>query len=179
MKLLKKVDLDNKQKEILMEANFDLYLLLEAEEIQGDGEPHPDEPQADIGQGKQDDDQTQQGQEQEVQPDPEQIFQAELEGTEDKFIQFVLYDKLRELDSKLEILISTLNNNISIDSDVLLTSLEQFKQYVGVLNELIFSVSSNTIYNILGQIELELVEILNIYYQNMSTKGNINVVQSQ
>lgn len=150
--------LTDKQKQILEGTNLPLLLLLEAEEINSDDEPDASKDQEQPT----DQEQPEDGQE-EPEPTPEENLMFELEGTEDKFLQFVLYDKLSDLSSKITILQDNIKNDRNAESLDLIQKLNHYGQYLEVLNELIFSISTATVYKILGQIELELIDVLQIY----------------
>lgn len=150
--------LTDKQKQILEGTNLPLLLLLEAEEINSDDEPDASKDQEQPT----DQEQPEDGQE-EPEPTPEENLMFELEGTEDKFLQFVLYDKLSDLSSKITILQDNIKNDGNAESLDLIQKLNHYGQYLEVLNELIFSISTATVYKILGQIELELIDVLQIY----------------
>lgn len=157
---------------LLEEMNSNIILLLESELQQADDEPHPDD---ELGEDPNNPEQQAQvdpnAQPQvdengnPIQPEPshEEMFVYELEGAEDKFIQMILYNKLIELDNKIELLQLSVQDGIGVKSKYFYDRLNQYKQYVEVLNELIFSISTATIYKLVGQIELELVELLNEY----------------
>lgn len=162
--------LTDDQKQVLEECNLPLLLLLEAEEINSDDEPDASK-----------DDENQEGQEDQIpegedgeegpQPSEEDIFAYELEGTEDKFLQFTLYDKLTNLSSKIRILQDNIKNDSSAEYLQMVENLKHYSQYLDVLNELIFSISTSVVYKILGQIELELIDLLQVY--NASLEKNI------
>ncbi len=160
---------------LLEEMNSNIILLLESELQQADDEPHPDD---ELGEDTADDSQQEENPQDQTPPqniDPntghpippeptaEEVFMYELEGAEDKFIQMILYNKLIELDNKIELLQLSVQDGIGVKSKYFYDRLNQYKQYVEVLNELIFSISTATIYKLVGQIELELVELLNEY----------------
>ncbi len=163
------------QQKILEEMNYPLYLLLEGESRE---EMHSDDEVDESVNNDEEGEETQEaqpedGQEEvptdeegnEIQPEPteEEIFSYELQAAEDKFTQFVLYEKLIELDNKLEILQSNVQFK-NEEFDLLFSEkLDQYKQYVGVLNELIFTMSTSTVYNIVGQLELEIINLLEQY----------------
>ena len=68
-----------------------------------------------------------------------------------------------ELATKLELLQINVQDGVGVKSKYFYDKLTQYKQYVDVLNELIFSISTATIYKLVGQIELELIDLLNEY----------------
>ena len=96
-------------------------------------------------------------------PTAEEMFSYELEGAEDKVIQVILYNRLMELATKLELLQINVQDGVGVKSKYYYDKITQYKQYVDVLNELIFSISTSTIYKLVGQIELELIDLLNEY----------------
>ena len=172
--------LNNDQILLLEEMNSNLILFLEAELHQSDEEPDysSDEPtQQDAqNQANQDPNQQTQGQDPnqavdengnpipvEPEPSPQELFMYELEGAEDKVIQMILYNRLIELDNKVELLQLSVQDGVGVKSKYFYDRLNQYKQYIEVLNELIFSISTATIYKLVGQIQLELVELLNEY----------------
>ena len=155
---------------LLEEMNSNIILLLEAELQQADDEPHPDEVPAD---GSQQEENPQEAPPQNIDPNtgqpippeptPEEMFSYELEGAEDKVIQVILYNRLMELATKLELLQINVQDGVGVKSKYYYDKITQYKQYVDVLNELIFSISTSTIYKLVGQIELELIDLLNEY----------------
>ena len=175
--------LSDKQRKILEEANLPLLLLLEAEELNSDDEPdaskasdaiqnnqaasQADNDNANANAAAQDD---QDDQDDQDPPDEEKIFTYELEGTEDKFLQFTLYDKLSNLSGKIEILLDNIKNDTNAENLDLLANLEHYSQYLSVLNELIFSISTSVVYKLVGQIELELIDLLEVYNANLEKK---------
>ena len=163
--------LNDNQRRILEEVNLPLLLLLEAEELNSDDEPDAsrdqEQPEDNNDQPEDNNDQ----QEEQPQPTEEELFTYELEGTEDKFLQFTLYDKLTDIASKIDILQDNIKNDTSAENMDLLSNLDHYAQYIGVLNELIFTISTPVVYKLLGQIELELIDILEVY--NSSLEKNI------
>ena len=167
--------LNNDQILLLENMNMNIVMLLEAELQQADDEPHPDDidaqnaqdPNAQPAQDSQDASQQQNAQ---IDPNtgqpiptPEEQLAYELEGAEDKFIQMVLYERLMELDTKLELLQISVQDGVGVSAKYFYDKISQYKQYVEILNELIFSISTSTIYKLVGQIELELIDLLNEY----------------
>ena len=170
--------LSDKQRKILEEANLPLLLLLEAEELNSDDEPDASKA-SDAIQNNQSasqadttntNDAAQDDQDDQDPPDEEKIFTYELEGTEDKFLQFTLYDKLSNLSGKIEILLDNIKNDTNAENLDLLANLEHYSQYLSVLNELIFSISTSVVYKLVGQIELELIDLLEVYNANLEKK---------
>ena len=167
----------NEDQILLLETmNSNIVLLLESELQQADDEPHPDdnpdqEQDPNIQSEQEQDPNAQQIDPQTGQPIPveppepstEELFTYELAGAEDKFIQIILYNKLMELATKLELLQINVQDGVGVKSKYFYDKLTQYKQYVDVLNELIFSISTATIYKLVGQIELELIDLLNEY----------------
>ena len=150
--------LTENQKMILENSNLSLAILLEAEELNSD-----DETDASVSEEQDQGPVDEEGNPIPPEPSEEEIYNFEMEGTEDKFLQFVLYDKLVEFAGKIDILKDTIQNDSKIDNLEILQSLEHYAQYLKVLNELIFSISTSVIYKLLGQIELELIDLLGDY----------------
>jgi len=173
--------LTDDQKLLIEETNLPLFLLIEAEELNSDDEndasveseeevaAQQPEVNADGVPGGVDEE----GNQLPPPPTEEEIFNAEMEGSEDKFIQFVLYDKLSDLSSKITILKDNIKNDSSSDRLELIQKLDHYEQYLNVLNELIFSVSTSVIYKIVGQIELELIDLLEIYNAELEKNAAI------
>ena len=101
--------------------------------------------------------------------DPRDVFADQIQGVEEKFVQFVLYDKLGELSSKINILQENIKNDAKDNFLELGLKLEHYTQYLNVLNELIFSMDTSVIYQLLGQIELELIELLQAYSDKITS----------
>lgn len=178
---------------LIEEMNSNIVLLLESELQQADDEPHPDDnpeeqgdQEAQVGAEGQEGQEGQEGGEQtppqnidpetgEPIPTPDEAFTYELEGAEDKFIQVILYGKLMDLATKLELLQINVQDGVGVKSKYYYDKLTQYKQYVDVLNELIFSISTSTIYKLVGQIELELIDLLNEY----SVSYNDNLIYDE
>jgi len=160
------------QKQILEESNLPLFLLLEAEELNSDDEPDASKDEEDSQDDQQADEEDPQDEQQaaEAQPTEEQLFSYELEGTEDKFLQFTLYDKLIDLSSKITILLDNIKNDASAENMQIISKLEHYSQYLDVLNELIFSISTSVVYKLIGQIELELIDMLEVYNAELEKK---------
>ena len=151
----------------LEEMNANIVLLLEGELQLSDEEPDftKDEDDVKVNQQEQEPEPEDAQEQEDTQPEPtiEDQFAYELEGAEDKFIQLILYNRLMELSTKLELLEINVQDGVGVKSTYFYNKLSQYKQYVDVLNELIFSISTATIYKLVGQIELELIELLNEY----------------
>jgi len=154
---------------LLENVNLPLLLLLEAEELNSD-----DEPDASKDEVPAEEVPAEEESEEEYQPTEEEIFTYEMQGSEDKFLQFTLYDKLGELGSKIKILQDNVKNDKSSEAIDLLVNLAHYSQYINVLNELIFTVSTSTIYKILGQIELELIDMLELYNASLEKQNKEN-----
>ena len=168
--------LTDHQRELLESTNLPLLLLLEAESINSDDEPDQSRDDEDYKPGDEQPIQPNQGstntQETAPVPLPEKDqFSMEIDGTEDKFLQFVLYDKLGDLSSKIDILRDNIKNDKAAEALELIANLDHYAQYLQVLNELIFSISTSVVYKILGQIELELIDMLQIYNASLEQKN--------
>ena len=164
------------QRELLENTNLPLLLLLEAESINSDDEPDQSRDNEDYRPGDEQPIQPSQGNSdtsQVAQPpvSEQDQFSMEIDGTEDKFLQFVLYDKLGDLSAKIDILRENIKNDKAAEALDLVANLDHYSQYLQVLNELIFSISTSVVYKILGQIELELIDMLQIYNASLEQKN--------
>jgi len=170
--------LNKDQLTFLEENNLNVLLLLEAELHQSDDEDI-DKATEDKEDNSEEEDQDNSEEVQEVQEEPtqEEQFAYELEGTQDKFIQFVLYEKILDLSNKISILKDNIQSGLNKNDDQFLSSLKNYDQYIQVLNELIFTVSTGTIYKLLGQLELELIELLERYVESVKKKQILNTVE--
>jgi hypothetical protein len=83
------------------------------------------------------------------------IMGQSIDIADQKFIQFRLYDKINELQDMIKNL-----QNISILDNTESSTLESFSDYVNILNELIFVMDVNVIYQLVGQIEIDLAQFL-------------------
>jgi hypothetical protein len=151
------------QRSVLEECNSNLLLLLEAEEVNSDDE------QPDHGEPSEQEN-NQPEQEQEEPMTQEELMAVEFIGTEDKFVQFVLYEKIIDLSSKLEILRESIKDDMLNKKFNILSRIDQYIQYVDVLNELIFTINTEVVYKIIGQIELELIDLLTAYNNELVKK---------
>ena len=153
-----------RQKTIIRDSNLALSLMLEAEEAMHHQEVNSDDAGVHDAPGApQQEPQQQEPQPQPQQQDPRDIFSDQIQGVEEKFVQFVLYDKLGELSSKIAILQENIKNDTKDNYLELGAKLDHYAQYLEVLNELIFSMDTSVIYQLMGQIELELIELLQKY----------------
>jgi len=137
--------------------NPTLLILLEQEEVNSDDENSPQ----DDKKQEQEQDSNQGQEEQQPLPSPEEIRSMEIMGAEQKFTQGVLYDSLAEISSKIELLLDVFYNNDYENKSEYIRELENYDQYVQVLNELIFSLSVDTTYKLVSQIKLNLINTLN------------------
>lgn len=166
------MELTLQQRHILEETNLPLLLLLESEALNSDDEPDASKEEAPTNQQEEQPQPDQQEQGQDIpQISDEEQFAMEIDATEDKFLQFVLYDKLGDLASKIDILRDNIKSDRAAEALDLISNLDHYAQYIQVLNELIFSMSTSTIYKILGQIELELIDLLQIYNASLEQKN--------
>ncbi len=88
-------------------------------------------------------------------PTIEDILDQDLNIADTKFIQFRLYDKI----TNLQDLITNLKNITTLNEDERDT-LEHFADYVIILNELIFTLDVNVIYQLIGQVEIDMTTFL-------------------
>ena len=172
----KKSILTESQREFLEQTNISLVMLLEAEAIHSDDDPdlskdeeREEQPQ-EGSEGEEGEGEEGEGEEQE--PTLEDIVNFEITGTEDKFTQFTLYDNLLDMSDKIQLLIDNIKND-ELDKKLnILPKLEHYLQYLNVLNELIFSINTASTYKILGQIKLEVIELLVQYNEALKEEDS-------
>jgi hypothetical protein len=120
---------------------------------QAAGPTEPTEPNAQEGQEEQGDEAATSPEEL---PTIDEIIQQNIDIADQKYVQFRLFDKINELKE----LINT--------SDVILFYTEEekkellnFKNYLDILLELLFVFDINSVYQLLGQIEIDLINFFN------------------
>lgn len=180
--------LSPKAREFLNSKQPNLLFLLEVEEmgqqnlqeLNSDDEPsaasaatpQPDQAGANEGTGELS------PQQQQIQADAEaqqaaaqpmtvdDVLHQSIELADQKFVQFRLYDKITNLQSMVENL-----KNISMLNIDEIDQLTDFEDYINILNELIFTLDVNAIYQIIGQIEIDLHTFLETVNDRMLTKN--------
>lgn len=88
-------------------------------------------------------------------PTEEDIINQDINIADSKFVQFRLYDKI----TNLQDLINNLKNITTLNEDER-DNLEHFSDYVAILNELIFTLDVNVIYQLIGQLEIDMTTFL-------------------
>lgn len=163
--------LTQEMRDFLNNKNPNLLLILEAdiEELDQSG-PVPEQPTPE-----------QLNQAQPEQPTPEQIQQLQQMTPEDflnqniniadqKFVQFRLYDKITELQT----MVDNLKNLTTLTYEEL-NNLNDFTDYINILNELIFTLDVNAIYQLVGQLEIDLQTFLgDINERILNHKANLD-----
>lgn len=88
-------------------------------------------------------------------PTEEDIINQDINIADAKFVQFRLYDKI----TNLQDLVNNLKNITTLNEDER-DNLEHFSDYVIILNELIFTLDVNVIYQLVGQLEIDMTTFL-------------------
>lgn len=159
------IKLSAKAKRFLEEN--DLYMFLEQEDrsINSDDEPNynqtksetsdtEDNPDIEDNQDTEDDQTNENNTYQNM--SPEDIMNQQIDNADSKFILMRLYDKIVNLQDMIKNL-----STITLFSNEERGILENYKDYAFILNELIFSLDINVIYQLVGQLEIDLHEFLN------------------
>ena len=177
--------LSPKAREFLNSKQPNLLFLLEVEEMEqqnlqelnSDDEPsaatpQPDQAGANEGTGELSPQQQQMQADAEAQQAAAQpmtvddVLHQSIELADQKFVQFRLYDKITNLQSMVENL-----KNISMLNIDEIDQLTDFEDYINILNELIFTLDVNAVYQIIGQIEIDLHTFLETVNDRMLTKN--------
>jgi hypothetical protein len=111
------------------------------------------------------------GQGQEEQPiDPEtgepvlseeELFAQQIDQTNDMFVKFSIYDKIGELQDKLDFFQENFDD---IQSDTY-QKVVQLKEFLNILSSLVFSIETTVAYQMYGSLLLQLTEVLTEYNQ--------------
>ena len=105
---------------------------------------------------------------QDVQITPEQQLQLELSQTDNKFMTISLYDRINELMDTIGTILDNVSSSKTEENLDLFTELNQYKDYLEILAELIFVMDLNTVYYNFTNISLEVNDLLDKYL--ISTK---------
>ena len=97
----------------------------------------------------------------EEEPTEEELLAMQIEQTNDLFVKFSLYDKIVDLEDKLEYF---KDNFEDVQSDMYQRTL-QLKEFLNILSNLIFSIETAVAYQMYGSIMLQLTELFNEYNQ--------------
>jgi hypothetical protein len=89
----------------------------------------------------------------------EELLSQQVDQTADLFVKFALFDKINELNEKLEHFQDNFNDTQSGIYDKVI----QLKEFLKVLSSLIFSIETNVSYQMYGEILLQLTELFNDY----------------
>ena len=102
---------------------------------------------------------------------PEQQMQIELTQTDNKFMTITLYNSINGLINTIETLLGSVSASRTEENLDLFTELNQYKEYLDILAELIFVMDLNTVYFNFTNISLEVNSLLDKYL--ISTKVKI------
>ena len=99
---------------------------------------------------------------QEQMPSPEEEQAQQINQVQEMVIRFNIYDKIMNLDSKLEIFIENFHEvGSGFYKDV-----EQVHEFIKVLNTLIFNLEINLVYQMYASLELQLIQLFEDYKEN-------------
>lgn len=101
---------------------------------------------------------------------PEQNLQLELAQTDNKFVTLILYEKIVQLISSIEVIKDNISSNQTEDEMDFIDSLEKYKTYLEILNELIFVMDINTIYYNVATIQVEVNDLMDKYLERTKIK---------
>jgi cobalamin biosynthesis protein CobT len=98
---------------------------------------------------------------QEPTPDEERAYQ--INNIQEMVIRFSIYDKLNDLEGKLEIFTDHFPN---ID-DEFYKDVAQIHEYIKVVNTLIFNLEINLVYQLFANLEMKLIQLFTEYQSKM------------
>lgn len=101
---------------------------------------------------------------------PEQNLQLELAQTDNKFVTLILYEKIVQLISSIEVIKDNISSNQTEDEMDFIDSLDKYKTYLEILNELIFVMDINTIYYNVATIQVEVNDLMDKYLERTKIK---------
>lgn len=105
---------------------------------------------------------------QEQMPSPEEEQAAQINQVQEMVIRFNVYDKIMNLDSKLELFIENFNEvGSGFYKDV-----QQVHEFIKVLNTLIFNLEINLVYQMYASLELQLIQLFEDYKDNQTDAQN-------
>jgi hypothetical protein len=92
-------------------------------------------------------------------PTPEEERAYQINNIQEMVIRFNIYDKLNDLESKLEIFTDNFPN---IDEEFY-KDVAQIHEYIKVVNTLIFNLEINLVYQLFANLEMKLIELFKNY----------------
>lgn len=101
---------------------------------------------------------------------PDQNLQLELAQTDNKFVTLVLYDKIVQLIGSIDVIKDNISSNQTEDEMDFIDSIEKYKTYLEILNELIFVMDINTIYYNVATIHIEVNDLMDKYLERTKIK---------
>lgn len=99
---------------------------------------------------------------QQMQPTPEEERQQQISQIQDTVIRFNIYDRLNELENKLDMFL----NVYQTDDKDFLDQVETVREYIRIVNSLIFNLEINLAYTLYIQLENQLIQIFEEYLEN-------------
>jgi hypothetical protein len=108
------------------------------------------------------------GQIMQQEPSPEEERQVQINNIQEMVIRFNIYDKLNNLETKLEVFIENFPN---IDEEFY-KDVEQIHAYIKVINTLIFNLEINLVYQLFANLEMKLIELFTEYKNKNNIKDS-------
>ena len=106
-------------------------------------------------------------------PSPEEQQTMQINQLQDTVVRFSIYDKLGNLQNKLEQFLDHFND---VTSD-LYKQTEEIYDYIKILNSLIFNLEINLVYQLYSQLEMKLIDIFEEYIAENNIQKNENNTQ--
>ncbi len=99
------------------------------------------------------------GGEQQQEVSPEELLAQQIDQVNDSFVRFSIYDKINELQSKLD---NFLENFSGVETDTY-DEVNRVSEFLKILSSLAFNLDVSALYQMYGSIELRLIEVFNKY----------------
>jgi len=98
----------------------------------------------------------------------EELFAQQIDQTNDMFVKFSLYDKINELQDKLDFFEENFDD---IQSDTY-QEVIQLKEFLNILSSLVFSIETTVAYQMYGSLLLQLTELFTGYNTAQKNKSH-------
>jgi len=95
---------------------------------------------------------------------PEEERNYQINNIQEMVIRFSIYDKLNDLENKLELFTENFPN---IDEEFY-KDVAQIHEYIKVVNTLIFNLEINLVYQLFANLEMKLIELFKEYQNKMN-----------
>jgi len=109
---------------------------------------------------------------QQQEPTTEEIQISQINQIQDMTVRFSIYEKLNELNEKIDYFIDFFPDV----SSSLYKNIEETKQFLEIVSNLVFSLEINLLYNLYFQIETSLIENFQKYLENSNNSESVEMI---